>query len=103
MELLLIIEEFSIVYKTLPCDEIPRQWGTKYWIVVGVVGVLKVEPNDDAEYLKIAFDFTFLCWNFPSQLASCNTKQYKVSYKLIHTVYEPYSSSQLLKYTFWYN
>lgn len=29
------------------------------FIVVGVVGVLKVEPNDDAEYLKIAFDFSF--------------------------------------------
>lgn len=43
----------------LPCDEIPRQGGTKYWIVVGVVGVFEVEPNNDAEYLKIAFDFTF--------------------------------------------
>lgn len=59
VELLSIIEEFSIVYQILPCDEIPRRWETKYWIVVGVVGELKVEPNGDAECLKIAFDFTF--------------------------------------------
>lgn len=59
VELLSVIEEFSIVYQIVPCDEIPWRWETKYWIVVGVVGELKVEPNGDAEGLKIAFDFTF--------------------------------------------